>query len=259
VIILTRTIAIVSGKGGVGKTTVVTNLGMVLVSHFKKDVIIVDCNITTSHLGLYFGMYYYPVTLNQVLKGEAKIDSAIYNHFSGLKLIPASLSVEDLEGVDISKLKRSLKKLLGKTDFILLDSAPGLGREAMATFNACDEIIYVTTPYVPSISDVIRCKRVAEDVNVKEIGVVLNMTRNEKHELTKEDVEKLIELPVIASIPYDRKVLESLSMKIPIVVLESNSKISKEFVRLAGVLLGKEYKPEAEGFIQKLKRFLFRR
>lgn len=82
---MTRIIGVISGKGGVGKTTVVANLGVILASEFKKDVIIVDCNISTSHLALYLGMYYCPITLNQVLKGEAKIEDAMYEyHVSGL-------------------------------------------------------------------------------------------------------------------------------------------------------------------------------
>jgi septum site-determining protein MinD len=75
---MTRIIGIVSGKGGVGKTTIVANLGAALASFYKKRVIIVDCNVTTSHLGLYLGMYYHPVSLNQVLRGEASMDDAIY-------------------------------------------------------------------------------------------------------------------------------------------------------------------------------------
>ena len=102
---MTRIIAIASGKGGVGKTTVCINLATVLAMNFGKNVIIIDCNITTSHLSLYLGTYYHPVTLNQVLKGEAKMLDAVYEHMENLKIIPASLSVKDLKGVDIGMLK----------------------------------------------------------------------------------------------------------------------------------------------------------
>jgi septum site-determining protein MinD len=64
---LTRIIGIVSGKGGTGKTTAAVNIGAALAMRHKKDVIIVDCNITTSHLGMYMGLYYYPISLNHVL------------------------------------------------------------------------------------------------------------------------------------------------------------------------------------------------
>ncbi len=242
---MTRIIGIISGKGGVGKTTLVANLGSVLAQKFKKEVIIIDCNVSTSHLGLYLGMYYTPVTLNQVLTGEAEIEDAIYEyHISGLRVIPASLSLSDLKGVDVARLKNSLKKLFGKADVVLLDAAPGLGREALATIRASDEVILVNTPFVPSTMDIMKCHQVANEIGVKPLGVVLNMVGKEKYELTLKEVEELIELPVISSIPMDKNVLRSLALKMPVVLFSPNSPSSKEFIKLAAKITGEEYEPE---------------
>lgn len=242
---MTRVIGIISGKGGVGKTTLVANLGSVLAQKFKKEVIIVDANISTSHLGLYLGMYYTPVTLNQVLLGEAEIEDAIYDyHISGMRVIPASLSLSDVKGVDIARLKSSLKKLFGKADIVLLDAAPGLGREAIATVRASDEVIFVNTPFVPSTMDIIKCHQVANEIGVKPLGVVLNMVGREKYELTPKEVEELIELPVISNIPVDKNIPRSLALKMPVVVFSPNSSSSKEFVKLAAHVLGEKYEPE---------------
>ena len=155
---MTRTIGVISGKGGVGKTTVVANVGAALAHTFKKDVTIVDCNLTASHLSLLLGMHYYPITLNHVLRNEKSIKEAVYEHPSGMKIIPASLQLNDLIGADISKLEKSLKKLKGETEIIFLDSSPGLGKEAVSTIKASKEIIFVTKPDIMSISDVIRNK-----------------------------------------------------------------------------------------------------
>ena len=243
---MTRVIGIISGKGGVGKTTLVANLGSILAQRFKKEVIIIDCNVSTSHLGLYLGMYYTPVTLNQVLTGEAEIEDAIYEyHISGLRVIPASLSLSDLKGVDIARLKNSLKNLFGKADIVLLDAAPGLGREALATIRASDEVILVNTPFVPSTMDIMKCHQVANEIGVKPLGVVLNMVGKEKYELTMKEVEELIELPVISSIPMDKNVLRSLALKMPVVLFSPNSQSSREFIKLAAKIIGEEYEPES--------------
>ncbi len=242
---MTRVIGIVSGKGGVGKTTTVANLGSILASHYKKDVVIIDTNISTSHLGLYLGMYYCPVTLNQVLKDEVKIHDAMYDyHIPGLRVIPASLSYNDLKGVDIAKLKHVIKDLFGKTDIILLDSAPGLGRDAMATLQASDEVIFINTPFVPSTMDIIKCHQVANDIGTKALGVVLNMVGKEKYELSSQEIEQLVELPIISTVPMDKNILKSLALKVPVVLYNPNSPSGKEYKKLAGKLLGIEYKPQ---------------
>ncbi|MHA1747571.1 MAG: P-loop NTPase, partial [Promethearchaeota archaeon] len=72
---MSRIIGVMSGKGGVGKTTVVSNLATVLSGH-QKNVTAVDCNITTSHLLMHFGKVYHPKTLNDVLKGKSSIADA---------------------------------------------------------------------------------------------------------------------------------------------------------------------------------------
>lgn len=254
--ILTRVIGVVSGKGGVGKTTLVSNLGAALASVFKINVTIVDCNITTSHLGLYLGMYYSPVTINKVLTGEEPIENSMYEHFTGMKIIPASLSLKDLSGVDMFALKNAIKNLSGKTDIVILDSAPGLGREALSAIRACDEVIFVTTPFVPAVMDIVKMKRLIDELNVKTNGIVLNMVKREKYELTKDEVEKLAELPVISIIPEDKNVPRSLSAKVPTVVLYPNSPASREMKSLAAMLIG-EYYEKTDPFTSIINRLKF--
>jgi len=253
---LTRIIGVVSGKGGVGKTTIVVNLGAALALKFKRDVVIVDCNITTSHLGMYLGMYYYPASLNQVLSGEIDIEKAMYDYsIPGLRIIPASLSLEDLKGIDVSELKASIKNLSGKADIVLLDAAPGFGKEALAALKASEEMLYVMTPFVPSLMDVVKCHQLAEQFGVKSLGIILNMTGEGRHELSIKEIEQLTELPVIAKIPRDKNILKSLSEKIPVIDLKPNSPASREFKKLAANLIGQDY---TEGVISRIVRF-FRR
>jgi len=249
---MTRTIGVISGKGGVGKTTIVANLGAALAHRFKKDVTIVDCNLTASHLSLSLGMHYHPVTLNHVLRKEKHINEAIYNHPSGMKIIPASLHLKDLIKTDISKLGRHLKKLKGKTEIIFLDSSPGLGKEAVETIKASEELIFVTRPDIMSVSDVIRGKEFIGKIKKEPIGIVLNMVTRGGHELTQKEVEIMTELPVIAVIPHDKSVPKSLAKRIPVVLHKPRSSASKELRKLAGFIIGEK----ELGFWSRLIRFL---
>jgi len=243
----TRFIGVISGKGGVGKTTIVANLGAILCK-LKKDVVIIDCNVTTSHLSLSLGMYYCPITLNNILRGEKNIFDAIYDHPSGMKIVPASLHLRELEGVDITKLKEAIKDLKGKVDIVLLDASPGLGREAYAAIHASEELMFVTNPNIPAATDIIRCKEIIKDFNKKSVGIVLNMVNRKDYELTKREVEMLTELPVIASISNDRNIPKSLAHGTPVVIFKPKAKSSKELTKLARWLIGEKER----GFFSRL-------
>ena len=251
---MVRVIGIISGKGGVGKTTIGLNIGTALAYHFKKNVTIVDCNVTTSHLGLYLGMYYCPITLNKVLRGEYTIEEAIQQHHTGLKVVPASLSLTDLEGIDVTEIRNSIKSIFDKNDIILLDGSPGLGREAVATLRASDEILYITNPYIPFAMDIVRNQEIVNEIGVKPLGIILNMVHGKKHEMNKKEIEELTRLPVIATIPFDRNVHKSLALKVPIVTYKPNTRASKEIIKLASDLIGESY--EFEGALQRFLRKL---
>ncbi len=239
---MAKVISIVSGKGGVGKTTLAVNLGAALASQFRRNVTLMDCNVTTSHLGMHLGMYQSPRTLNHVLRGESSIEETMYKHFTGMNVVPSSISIHELNGVDITKLKDVVDNITHKNDVVLLDASPGLGREAISAMKACNEIIYVTNPHVPSVIDVIRCQEIANEIGKTPIGVILNMVNKESH-MEKNDVERLTDLPVISSIPYDKNILRSLDMKQPVVMTHPKSRASEEIMKLASSLVGEKYEP----------------
>ena len=256
---MTRVIGVVSGKGGVGKTTVISNLGVSLAKYFEKKVVVVDANITTSHLGLFLGMYYSPVTLNKLLRSKrANVKEAAQDHLPNLKVVLSSLSIRDLKGVNIAKLKNVIKKIKNalNPDFILIDSAPGLGKEAIATLKASEEILFVTNPFIPAAMDIIRVNEVARELRLGSVGMVLNMVRDEPYELTEEEIEQFVEIPVIEKIPMDKNVLKSLALKVPVVIKYPTSPASKAFIRLAAKICNEEVPPLAESLTERIKRLL---
>jgi septum site-determining protein MinD len=245
---MTRYIGVVSGKGGVGKTTVVTNLSTALATKFQKQTTVVDCNVTASHLSMHFGAYFSPVTLNNVLKNEATIEQAIFKHASGVKVIPASMNLTDLIGVDISILREKIQNLFINEDFVILDTAPGFGKEAISATKACKEVLIVTTPDIPSITDVIRGKAVLEELGIEPLGLIVNKVTGGKFELTNKEMMQLTGLTILAKIPYEKKILESLAAKTPLVFYDDKSRASTEFFKLASTLTGEFYEPPQIGF-----------
>jgi septum site-determining protein MinD len=236
-------IGISSGKGGVGKTTVATNLAIAL-SKLGRKVIVIDCNISTPHLTYYLGAYKYDTTLNDVLRGKARITSALYHH-NGVMFIPASLSLEDLIALDMAKLKRNVDKLINPDmiDFIILDSAPGIGREALSVMNASSEILLVTLPSYPTIRDAVRSADVVRELGEKKLGLLLNMVNSHKFELSKQNIEAISKLPVLGKISFDRNIANGLAIRKPVIKYRPHSISSVQFMQLASNLVGDEYTP----------------
>ncbi|MEM5829348.1 MAG: cell division ATPase MinD [Candidatus Aenigmatarchaeota archaeon] len=255
---MVRIIDVCSGKGGVGKTTIVANLGLALVELGKK-VAIVDCNLTTPHLSLFFGTYSYPLTLNDFLRGEAKFEDIVYTHLFGLKIVPASLELKDLIDIDVGNLREKLRENFKDFDIVLLDSAPGLGREALIALQAADEVLFVANPLITSLIDVVKCNQLINSLHPKPvaIGVVLNRVKKKTYEILVDEARQFTELPVIGTIPEDEKVLESTNKRTPVLISHKNSPASKSIFEIAAKLAGIEHKKPKllERFFEIFKRW----
>lgn len=237
---MTRVLGILSAKGGVGKTTLASNLAYVL-TELGQNITVIDANITTPHLGLHLGIHLAPKTLHDILKGKTKIKDATYSHPFGFKVIPASMNVNDLVDVDVGKLPEVTLNLLGSNDFIILDCAPSLSREAITAVNAVDEILVITNPDLPSVADALRTIKIAEDLEKKVLGVVVNRIKEKTYELSREEIQEMTGTKVIAEIPEDKNVSKSIVAKNPIVDFDPYSPASIEIRRLAHSLVGKTY------------------
>jgi len=251
---MTRVITIASGKGGVGKTIVTANLGVALAS-YGESVVVLDADITMANLELVLGMEGKSVTLHDVLAGKASIEEAIYEGPEGVKVVPAGISLEGLRNVKLERLEEALSHLVENTDILLIDAPAGLEKDAISALAAADEVLLVTTPEVPSISDVLKTKIIADKLDVNIIGVIVNREQHDKTFLTVEEIETILEVPVIAVIPEDVEVSRSAAFGEPIVVKNPKSPVSNAIMKLAADLIGKEFhpiEPDKKGVIAKL-------
>ncbi|MHA1852617.1 MAG: cell division ATPase MinD [Candidatus Heimdallarchaeaceae archaeon] len=236
-----KILGIVSGKGGVGKTTTTANLGVALANEFGKNVLALDGNITTANLGLHLGLVYPPITLQDVLKNKLSLIQATYIHNSGLRVIPSSLTFE--EGISTKHLWRKVKRLANQYELILIDSSPGLGKEVLNVMKVVDELLIITTPNLPSIITSMKSIDLAKKMKIPILGLVLNRVHDKSYELGENEIINTLEVPVIAKISEDEKIPESIAAKIPLVFYRPYSHTSVVFKRLAAYLVGEEYRP----------------
>jgi len=252
---MTRIVCVASGKGGVGKTTVVANLATALTD-LNQNVIVIDSNMHTSNLGLHLGIPLYPVTLQDVLKGKAKIKDALYHHPNGFRVIPADISLAKRMTVKPNQLMSVIYKLIGDPDFIIIDTMAGLGQEALTAIEVADEMITVTNPELSALTDAFKLNKIADEVQTHNLGVVINRVKNEDHEFSIDGVKEFLNIPVLGVVHEDKLVRRSISNKEPVTSFKPNSKPSKEFMALAKTLVtGKTHKPKY-GFSEKFLSWL---
>ncbi len=243
---MARIIVINSGKGGVGKTTTAINLGASL-NKVNKQTVIVDANLNTPNIGIHLGAPIVPITLNHVLKGKAQIEDAIYEHYSGTKIIPSSLSVKELTKFNTKKIPEIAQKLKEKFDFVIFDSAAGFGEEVMAVIEASEEIIVVTNPEMPAVTDALKAVKVAREKNKNVTGIIITRHKNAKYEMPLSSIKSMLETPVIGVIPEDKSVKEALTKKDAVIHTHPRSKVSKKYIEIARKILG-ESSEEKQGF-----------
>jgi len=229
---MTKFIAFVSGKGGVGKTTATINVGQALSDQGKK-VILLDANLVTPNLAINLGMVNPEGTLNKFLRKEKSLTEITYLHESGISVIPASPSYNEFQKTNVQKLNKVFEHLDNIADFILVDSPSGLGYDVDLVLKECDEAFLVVNPTLSSVMDALKTMQLAQANNTIIAGVVLNMTNKGRHELKPIEVEQILGHSIIANIPHNRKVNKSVHKKQPVNYLYPRSKVAKEFAKIA--------------------------
>jgi septum site-determining protein MinD len=244
-------IAVMSPKGGVGKTVTTANLATALAMIYDKKILAVDTNVSTASLGLHFDVFYPKHTLNDV-SNKSSLRKSIRIYHKNLHLIPASIKVgsksknmkkvrENLFNL-VQKYEKFLEELSSKYDLVLLDCAPGFDLETLAAMHVAGGVIIVTNPDYPSIVTAVRAIEYAKKIKMPVGGLVLNKIKNKKYELKKPEIEKALGMKIMQEIPYDKRVPESIANKKPVILFKKNSKSSKAFMKLAADISGEAYK-----------------
>lgn len=257
-----KLIVVSSGKGGVGKTTTSVNLAASLTKQ-GKNVILVDGNLTTPNIGLHLGLTKFPVTLNDVLKGEANLIDAVYIHPLGFKLLPGSLSIRSFSEINSRKLKKLFEDLREMCDFVIVDSAAGLGNESISVLKNADEILVVTNPELPAVTDAFKVVTLAREIGIPVRGIVLNKIRKENFDLGIKAIEGLLETPITTAVEDDKNMRMAIYRKKPITHLKPNSNSSRAYHHLARRIHDPDYKKRIEDlekentFLRSLLRGIF--
>lgn len=235
-----KTIVITSGKGGVGKTTTAINLGAA-INYFGEEALVVDANLSTPNVGIHLNSPEVPVNLNHVLLKKATPMEAMYEHESGLKIIPASLSIKELKTLKPEKLKDYKKEFEKLSSYVIVDCAAGLGDEAKSAMELADELVIVTNPEIPAITDALKTIKFAEELKKPVMGVIITRVRRNNYEMQPPAVKDMLEVPILGMIPEDPTVQKCLGIRDAVVHVSPKSNAARAYKEIAAKLIGVNY------------------
>jgi septum site-determining protein MinD len=255
-----KLIVITSGKGGVGKTTTAINLGAA-INHFGGNVLVIDGNLSTPNIGIHLNSPEVPINLNHVLLRKAEPYEAVYEHESGMKIMPSSLSVRELRKIKPSRIKDFKDDFKRIADYVIVDSSAGLGSEATSVMEMADELIIVTNPEIAAITDALKTVKLAEQMRIPIMGTIVTRVRKDEIEMQPETVKEMLEIPILGMIPEDMAVRRAINMKDAVVNAYPKSKPSRAYKEIAAKIMNISYdsRKDRESLLDRVFRNLRRK
>jgi len=255
-----RVISVTSGKGGVGKTSVVANLAQALQNLGKKTLIL-DADLGLANMDVMLGLN--PrYTINHVLKGEKCLDEVIVDAPGGFKLLPAASGIQELTDLDSSQrlcLLNELDSLHDRFDVILIDTGAGISSNVMYFNFAAMERIVVVTNEPTSLTDAYAMiKILTNKYQQKSFKILVNSVRNAVEaerifrtlSLVADKYLNSPSLDYIGWIPYDKKMPKAIRKQKTVLTLHPDTPASKSFMALANRLLSRNDGDVFEGDIK---------
>lgn len=240
------TIAITSGKGGVGKTNVTTNLGIALAKTGKR-VCIFDADTSLANINILLNLH--PErTLEHFLRDDLSIDDIMLSGPENLKIIPAATGIADfilLNQEQQHKLICALEELEQRFDYILIDTAAGISDSVLQFIRSAQYAVIVISPEPTSLTDAFSLIKVLKRNGYKQpIYVLVNMTKNYNHSMEvyrrfAHAVNKYVHIKVryLGYIPTDKAVQEAILSQTPVVLSAPESPAGRCINLLASILL----------------------
>lgn len=178
---LAHTIAVTSGKGGVGKTTVSINLAIFL-ARLGRRVVLLDADLGTANVDVMCNISA-PATLAHVIAGQRDLSEVIIEAPGGFHLIPGAsglANIANLSAHERDRLQAQMRRLETSFDVMLIDTGAGVGPNVLSFCTAAERVLVVTTPEPTAITDAYAViKTIASQTEAPDLRVLVNQVENE--------------------------------------------------------------------------------
>jgi septum site-determining protein MinD len=236
---MARVYAIASAKGGVGKTTTTANLGATLAGA-GADVVVIDGDIGMANLGAALGVRPHGATLHDALSGSVEPVAAAYEGPAGLTVVPGDTSLEAFSAADPQQLQ-GVVDAFDDADYVLIDVGAGVSHETSVPLSVADAVVLVSTAERDALVDTEKTRQLTDRLGGVVAGAVL--TRTDEGAPIEEIVSGTLTAEVLATIPEDEAVRESIAVGEPLLSYAPHSDAAAAYRQLATKLTGIELSP----------------
>ena len=256
-----KIITITSGKGGVGKSNFVVNMGITLHKKGKK-VLIFDADIGMGNDDVLMGVLP-SYNVFDLLEGK-DINEVVVEGPYGINLLPGGSGINYIENLEEKERLAFIEKLtsLDEYDYIFIDTGAGINKNVLAFIACSEETIVITTPEPTSLTDAYSLIKATDHFKLTNTAnVIVNRAFSikdgeETYNKLKRAVEKFLTIKVnyLGSISEDRKLVEGVRAQVPLTILHPKCDASKSIERISNKLIGNASVENmgAEGLFKKL-------
>ncbi|GEN55797.1 flagellum site-determining protein YlxH [Halolactibacillus alkaliphilus] len=265
-----KTIAVISGKGGVGKSNITLNFALDLVERGKK-VLIFDLDIGMGNIDILLGLQS-QYSIVDMFNQHLPIEKVIETTTTGLSYITAGSGLTDLFQMNEEKINFFLmqfNEVLNRYDYIFFDMGAGATKESLFYILSADECFVVTTPEPTAMMDAYAMiKHVYHRNNELPFYLIMNRATSSKEgEIATERLKRVVlqflnkECVALGQLPLDAVVSKSVTKQQPFIMSEPKSKVAKELHRLIDTYLNETdvdcvNSKQPRSFITKLKKLI---
>jgi len=243
-VVSTRVITVTSGKGGVGKTTTVANVGVALAKHGQR-VVVIDTDIGLRNLDMMLGLQNRIIyDLVDLVEGRCRMQQALIRDrlLEELYLLPAA-QTRTKSAVSPADMMRVCNQLRGECDFVLVDSPAGIDEGFRNAIAPADEFVLVVTPEANSVQGADRVMGLIEAKHPAQCGLVINRLRpelvNRRRSLSPTTILETLDVDLLGIVPEAEEVLVANGQGIP-VAHNDESLAAQAYHNIARRILGEQ-------------------
>lgn len=177
----TKSIAVTSGKGGVGKSSMALFLASTL-SAMKKKVLLLDADLGLANVHIFLGIAPHK-TIAHVIEGSCTLNETIVSGPGGFEIIPGASGLEKLANLDIGRLeqlRQEFSRLETNYDVLLIDTGAGIGTNVTQFAAKTDVALVVMTPEPTSLADAYAMVKVLYERGAHRVAIVVNMAASDR-------------------------------------------------------------------------------